>query len=103
MGTIASQWSDYFYITSDDPHGEDPFAIIKEIEKGAIDRGKLRRYDYMLEVDRYKAIQMALEKAGKNDVVIIAGKGHETKQVFKDKTIDFSDERVVREILTNVT
>jgi len=49
--------------------------IIKEIEKGAINRGKLQRYDYLLEIDRYKAIEMALKKAGPGDVVFIAGKG----------------------------
>ncbi len=102
MGEIASRWSDYFYITSDDPHDEDPMSIIKEIEKGAIERGKLRRYDYMLEVDRYQAIEQALKKASKSDVVFIAGKGHESVQIFKDKTVEYSDEKAVRNILSNI-
>jgi len=101
MGELAAQWSDYFYITSDDPHSEDPMAIIKDIERGAIERGSLRRYDYQLEVNRYRAIESALSNAGAKDVVLIAGKGHETVQVFKDKRIEFSDEKVVREILTH--
>jgi UDP-N-acetylmuramyl tripeptide synthase len=61
----------------------------------------LRRFDtpHRVELDRAKAIRIALEQASKGDVVLLAGKGHETSQIFKDRTIHFDDRESAREAL----
>ncbi len=91
MGQIASELSDYTIITSDNPRNEDPEAIIREIERGVV--GK----NFVKITDRKKAIQQGLKMAQKGDVVLIAGKGHETYQIIGDKKIHFDDKEVVKE------
>ncbi|HHW02995.1 MAG TPA: UDP-N-acetylmuramoyl-L-alanyl-D-glutamate--2,6-diaminopimelate ligase [Thermoanaerobacterales bacterium] len=93
MGHIASRFSDYCIITSDNPRSEEPEAIIDEIEKGVIGS------NYEKIVDRREAIARAIEMAEKDDVVLIAGKGHEDYQVLKDKIIHFDDREVAAELL----
>ena len=85
MGRVAEQWSDHAIITSDNPRSEQPEAIIKDIEKGFTGKG------YETVVDRRAAIERAVNLAQARDIVLIAGKGHETYQQFADKTIDFDD------------
>jgi UDP-N-acetylmuramoyl-L-alanyl-D-glutamate--2,6-diaminopimelate ligase len=92
MGEAATRLADLAVITSDNPRSEDPLAIIGEIEPGAR-RGGGR---YVVEPDRRAAIRQALEAAGPGDVVVIAGKGHETGQEFADRTIPFDDRAVAR-------
>jgi UDP-N-acetylmuramoyl-L-alanyl-D-glutamate--2,6-diaminopimelate ligase len=92
MGEAATRLADLAVITSDNPRSEDPLAIIGEIEPGAR-RGGGR---YTVEPDRRAAIRQALEAAGPGDVVVIAGKGHETGQEFADRTIPFDDRAVAR-------
>jgi UDP-N-acetylmuramoyl-L-alanyl-D-glutamate--2,6-diaminopimelate ligase len=95
MGEVASKYADYLIITSDNPRKEEPNAIIRDIVEG-IEEG----FDSMAqEPDRSKAIGKALDMANKGDIVVIAGKGHENYQIFKDKTIHFSDYEVVDKIL----
>lgn len=94
MAGIAERYSDHVVITSDDPHSEDPLAICREVETGM--QGK----DYHLEVDRRKAIALALEMAKPGDTVLVAGKGHERFQVFGDYELPFSDREVVEELLS---
>ena len=94
MGEIASRLSDVAVITSDNPRGEDPMAIIDEVRAGATDPGSLR-----VEPDRRAAIGLALGEARPGDVVVVAGKGHETVQVVGDREIPFDDRLVVREEL----
>ncbi|MGE5484947.1 MAG: UDP-N-acetylmuramoyl-L-alanyl-D-glutamate--2,6-diaminopimelate ligase [Ignavibacteriales bacterium] len=98
MGEIAGRLADYCVITSDNPRSEDPQAIIGEIEPG-VERAGESRGDYAVEPDRKAAIEMALELARPGDVVVIAGKGHETYQVFRDRTIHFDDREVARAVL----
>jgi UDP-N-acetylmuramoyl-L-alanyl-D-glutamate--2,6-diaminopimelate ligase len=93
MGKIASELSDYCIITSDNPRSEDPEAIIGEIEKG------ITAGNYEIIPDRKDAIKRAIEIAEKNDVVLIAGKGHENYQILKDKVIHFDDKEVAAEFL----
>src|SRR4030042_2033942 len=81
MGHISGQYADYTIITSDNPRSEEPVSIISMIEEGVIGSKNDR---YAVEVDRRKAIFKALKMAGRNDIVIIAGKGHENCQEFKD-------------------
>jgi len=96
MGAIAADHSDVVIITSDNPRTEDPAVIIKEIEAGV----KTKTGNYIIEEDREKAIEKAVKEASSGDFVVIAGKGHETYQIFKDKTIHFDDREVVEKIIS---
>jgi UDP-N-acetylmuramoyl-L-alanyl-D-glutamate--2,6-diaminopimelate ligase len=98
MGEAATRRADLSVISSDNPRSEDPGAIIAEIEQGAR-RGGGR---YMVEPDRREAIRLALHEASPGDVVVIAGKGHETGQEFADRTIPFDDRVVAREELATL-
>jgi UDP-N-acetylmuramoyl-L-alanyl-D-glutamate--2,6-diaminopimelate ligase len=93
MGEAATRLSDLAVITSDNPRSEEPLAIIGQIEPGAR-RGGGR---YLIEPDRRAAIRLALEHARAGDVVVIAGKGHETGQEFADRTVPFDDRVVAAE------
>lgn len=93
MGEIARKYSDYCVITSDNPRSEEPGNIIDDIAKGL--GGDTTRYEKIEE--RKKAIYKALSLAKNGDVVIIAGKGHENYQIFRDRTIHFSDMEVIEE------
>ncbi len=99
MGEIAGRLSDLAIITSDNPRSEDPDAIISEIEVGIAAVTK----EYAKIPDRREAIGYAIREARADDVVIIAGKGHETYQILKDKTIHFDDQeeaiQAIREVL----
>ena len=95
MGEAAARLADRTVITSDNPRSEDPAAIIAEIEPGAR-RGGGR---YVVEADRRAAIRMAVAEARPGDVVVIAGKGHETGQEFSDRTVPFDDRVVAHEEL----
>ena len=95
MGAIAASFSDWCVITSDNPRTEDPNAIIEDVLSGA----RQGNAEVTIEVDRRKAIEAALSIAKRGDFVIVAGKGHETYQIFKDRTIHFDDREVVREWL----
>ena len=79
-------------VTSDNPRSEEPLAIIEEILAGARD-------DVEVEPDRAAAIGRAVEEAGEGDVVVVAGKGHEQGQEFRDRTVPFDDREVAREAL----
>ena len=96
MGRVSSGLSDKVFITSDNPRSEEPVDIINQITKG-IGREK---NNYVIEIDRFKAINQALKEAQKGDIVLVAGKGHETYQIFKNTTLPFDDREVVRRILT---
>ena len=95
MGMAAAELSDIVVLTSDNPRSEDPLSIMNDAMVG------IRRFDtpHIVEPDREKAIRRAIESAGPGDVVLLAGKGHETYQVLKDRTIAFDDREVARNIL----
>lgn len=94
MGKIAAGLSDMCIITSDNPRKEDPEIIMQQIAEGV----KTENCQYIMLQDRFSAIEKAVQTAEKNDIVLIAGKGHETYQVFQDKTIFFDDKKAVEEI-----
>jgi UDP-N-acetylmuramoyl-L-alanyl-D-glutamate--2,6-diaminopimelate ligase len=94
MGAIASELSDITIVTSDNPREEDPEAIIDEVIAGVRAGASVAR-----EGNRRKAIEDALSWARSGDVVVIAGKGHESYQVIGKEKIPFSDQEVVHEIL----
>jgi UDP-N-acetylmuramoyl-L-alanyl-D-glutamate--2,6-diaminopimelate ligase len=95
MGQAATSLADLTIITSDNPRSEDPAAIIAQIKPGA----KAGGGEFRVEPDRRAAIRLALEEARAGDVVLIAGKGHETGQEFSDRTIPFDDRSVASEEL----
>ncbi len=98
MGKLGIEYGDYCLVTSDNPRSEKPMDIIKEIEEG-IKEIKDRTTPYKILPEREKAIKYAINKAETNDMVIIIGKGHETYQVFKDKTIHFDDREIARKAI----
>jgi UDP-N-acetylmuramyl tripeptide synthase len=75
MGRAAAEFSDFFIITTDDPLGEDPVEIAREVQSGA--EGKAPGRDYEVVIDRRAAIRRAIEIARPGDCVLLAGKGHE--------------------------
>ena len=91
MGEIASRLADNVIVTSDNPRTEEPMAIISEILPG------VRKHDtpYSVTPDRREAIYEGLDMAGEDDVVVIAGRGPETKQILKDGPIHLVDKEVV--------
>jgi UDP-N-acetylmuramoyl-L-alanyl-D-glutamate--2,6-diaminopimelate ligase len=95
MGAAATENADLTIITTDNPRSEDPMAIISEIEPGAKQGGGA----FVVEPDRRTAIRTALREAASGDVVVIAGKGHEPRQEFGDRTVAFDDRIVTREEL----
>ena len=95
MGEVATRLADFTIVTSDNPRSEDPLGIVAEIEAGARQGGGR----YVLEPDRRTAIRGAVREARPGDVVVIAGKGHETGQEFADRTIPFDDRIVAAEEL----
>jgi UDP-N-acetylmuramoyl-L-alanyl-D-glutamate--2,6-diaminopimelate ligase len=95
MGEIATRLADRCIITSDNPRSEDPRAIIDEIIAGA-------HTNYRVEEDRATAILRALSEATPQDVVLIAGKGHETYQEIGSQRLPFDDLEVAREVIARV-
>ena len=93
MGKICSELSDISVITSDNPRSEPPLQIISEIEAG------FSLKNYLVEEERNKAIEKAISLANKNDIILIAGKGHETSQIFANKTILFNDREIAEKLL----
>lgn len=89
MAQACEQYADFCVVTSDNPRSEDPEAIIDEIIKGFS-----KSTIYQVEIDRKAAIQKAVEMIELDDILLIAGKGHETYQVFAHKTIEFDDCKV---------
>jgi UDP-N-acetylmuramoyl-L-alanyl-D-glutamate--2,6-diaminopimelate ligase len=92
MGAVATQLADCVVITSDNPRCEDPLAIIAEIRKGA-------RGDFVIEPDRRRAIARALREARRDDIVLVAGKGHENYQEIDGVRRAFDDVAVARAAL----
>ena len=98
MGRAAGELADFSVLTSDNPRKEEPRAIIAQIEEGFPSGGGTARYEVV--EDRREAINRVLAMAEDGDVVVIAGKGHETYQEFADTVISFDDREVAREYLT---
>jgi UDP-N-acetylmuramoyl-L-alanyl-D-glutamate--2,6-diaminopimelate ligase len=99
MGEAAGQLADWTVLTSDNPRSEDPLAIIREIEQG-FRRSNGRKYEIV--PDRREAIARALAFAKKGDLVLIAGKGHESYQIIGSSALPFSDVEVAAEILASM-
>lgn len=99
MGEAATKLSDFVFVTSDNPRSEDPSKIVLDIEVGI---KRTEKTNYEIVVDRREAIERAIKHAQPGDIVLLAGKGHETYQIFRDKTIHFDDREIAREILKTI-
>ena len=95
MGEIAGKIANYTIITSDNPRSEKPETIIKEIEKGIKNKTK----EYKIIVDRKEAIKEAINMANKRDIIVLAGKGHETYQEINGKKYPFDERKIIKEIM----
>ena len=95
MGEISGRIADYTIITSDNPRTEDPEKIVNQIEEGI----KKTNGKYECIVDRIEAIKSAIEMANKNDIVVLAGKGHETYQIIGHKKYPFDEKEIIKEII----
>ena len=95
MGGIAQRYSDLAILTSDNPRTEDPAQILEEVVAG-MSKGEGR---YEIVPDRRAAIARALDLIGEGDILLVAGKGHETMQILGTDLHHFDDRAVVREIL----
>ena len=94
MGEISGRIADFTIITSDNPRTEDPEKIVQQIEEGI----KKTKGKYIVIVNRKQAIEYAINMANKRDIIILAGKGHETYQEINGKKYDFDERSIVKEI-----
>ena len=92
MGRIAEQFADHVFVTDDNPRSESPTEIVSDIIKG------MSQVAWVVH-DRAQAIRTAIGGARADDWVLIAGKGHETRQIFADRSLDFDDRLVARQAL----
>lgn len=98
MGKIAAELSDYCVVTSDNPRSEDPHSIIEDILEGM----KGVSTPYTVVENRKEAIRFAMEHAQKDDIILLAGKGHETYQILPTGTIHFDEREAVAQILQDI-
>jgi UDP-N-acetylmuramoyl-L-alanyl-D-glutamate--2,6-diaminopimelate ligase len=99
MGRVAAEFADHTVITSDNPRNEQPEKIAAQIEEGFL---ALKQRDYVIELDRKRAISEIIALAKTGDTVLLAGKGHETYQEFEDTVVPFDDRVYAREALENL-
>jgi len=110
MAKVTEQLADFIIVTSDNPRTEKPEDIIDEIVAGFEKRPTVKNADLratsdeqqamkIIEPDRKKAIGLAIESADKNDIILIAGKGHETYQIIGKQKFDFSDKQIAQKCL----
>jgi UDP-N-acetylmuramoyl-L-alanyl-D-glutamate--2,6-diaminopimelate ligase len=99
MGAAAARLADVAILTSDNPRSEDPLAILAQMLAGVIEVPQTERAHVLVEPDRAAAIGLAIAAAGKGDVVLIAGKGHERGQYCGTQVLPFDDREVARDAL----
>ncbi len=95
MGSVAARLADYVIVTSDNPRTEDPDEIIKDVLVGL--RGSTTPYKVI--TNRVEAIKFAIKNACSGDIIVLAGKGHETYQILATETIHLDEREVVAEAL----
>lgn len=95
MGEISGNTADFTIITSDNPRTEEPEKIVEQIEVGT----KKTKGKYITIVDRVEAIKYAIEMANKNDIIVLAGKGHETYQEIDGEKYPFDERKIIRKII----
>lgn len=93
MAQVVSKYSDYAYITSDNPRTEDPLQIMDDVEKGMLN-------DRYVKIENRKlAIKKAIDSLKRNDILLVAGKGHEDYQIIGKEKIHFDDREICKEYL----
>lgn len=95
MGETAGRLAELVILTDDNPRTEDPLRIINDVVVGLQKTG----VEYRIQPDRERGIELALDEARPGDIVLLAGKGHETYQILRDRTLDFSERDIVRRVL----
>ena len=98
MGEISGRIADYTIITSDNPRTENPDEIVNEIEKGI----KKTNGKYECIVDRREAIKKAIEMANKRDLIVLAGKGHETYQEINHEKHHYDEREIIKQIIEDM-
>ena len=98
MGAISGKIANYTIITSDNPRTEDPETIISQIEEGI----KKTKGNYECITNRTEAIKKAIKMANKNDIIVLAGKGHESYQEINNQKIDYDERKIVKEIIEEI-
>jgi UDP-N-acetylmuramoyl-L-alanyl-D-glutamate--2,6-diaminopimelate ligase len=98
MGEAAARHADVVVVTSDNPRSEDP-----EVIAAAVAAGAAGHRDVRVELDRRAAIELAVHDARPGDIVVVAGKGHETTQTVGDRVLPFDDREVVRDVLDSAS
>ncbi len=96
MGKAAEEGSDFTIVTSDNPRSEDPEVICREVAEG------FSSSNFSIIIDRKEAIEKAVSMASAKDLILIAGKGHETYQLFAHQTIPFDDRKIAKEIANRI-
>lgn len=96
MASIAEKYSDFVYLTSDNPRFENPLSILKDMEKG------MKTDQYRKYIERKRAIEQAIISAEKDDCVVIAGKGHEKYQIIGNENLYHDDRELAKEVLQKV-
>lgn len=99
MGEMAARLSEEVFVTSDNPRSEDPARIALDVEVGV---RRVRSDHYRILLDREEAISRAIDMARPGDIVLLAGKGHETYQLVSNQTLPFDDRAVARRLLTTI-
>ncbi len=102
VGRAVAEGADFAVFTSEDPRGEEPIAIVREIGRHAEATGRIRSRDFVEIEDRREAIATAFQRAGPGDLVVICGKGHETSIIFADRVEPWDDREVAREELARL-
>ncbi|MCY4435796.1 MAG: UDP-N-acetylmuramoyl-L-alanyl-D-glutamate--2,6-diaminopimelate ligase [Chloroflexi bacterium] len=102
MGEVAAEHADYFVITSEDPRSEDPDAICRQIEEGALEAGCVYGRDYSISVDRTQAFRIAFKQARPGDTVLLAGKGHEHSIIWGAESLPWDEARIASETLADM-
>ena len=99
MAEVSERLADFVFVTSDNPRTEEPMNIINEILAGFENPQSPK---VTIEQDRKKAVELAVESAGKNDIILIAGKGHENYQIIDAQKLPFSDKAIAQECLAKI-
>jgi len=102
MGELAARHADFFILSTDDPLYEDPAVIASEIAAGALSAGATEGPDFVVELDRRAAIAMLLQRARPGDIVLLAAKGHEERQMLAARIEPWSDAGVAAELLAEL-
>jgi UDP-N-acetylmuramoyl-L-alanyl-D-glutamate--2,6-diaminopimelate ligase len=97
MGRVVSELADHAIITNDNPRSEDPIVIIEDIKRG------IRNKNYSVIPERLEAIRKSFSMAGPKDIILVAGKGHENYQIFKDSVTQFDDRKAIKECLESMS